>query len=62
MSQYVTDTHAIIWHLVNDRRLSSRARQVFTETDAGQLQASRQSRPRCLTRSRRRGSKEAGAG
>ncbi len=30
MSQYVTDTHAIIWHLVNDRRLSSRARQVFT--------------------------------
>lgn len=38
MSQYVTDTHAIIWHLVNDRRLSSRARQVFTETDAGQHQ------------------------
>ena len=29
MSQYVTDTHALIWHLVNDRRLSSRARQVF---------------------------------
>ena len=38
MSQYVTDTHAIIWHLVNDRRLSSRARQVFTETDAGRHQ------------------------
>lgn len=38
MSQYVTDTHAIIWHLVNDRRLSSRARQVFTETDAGHHQ------------------------
>ena len=38
MSQYVTDTHALIWHLANGRRLSPRARQVFAETDAGQHQ------------------------
>ncbi len=39
MSQYVTDTHALIWHLVNDQRLSSRARQVFTETNAAGIVA-----------------------
>ncbi|MFQ5855425.1 MAG: type II toxin-antitoxin system VapC family toxin [Anaerolineae bacterium] len=35
MSRYVTDTHALYWHLTNDTRLSSAARQVFEETDTG---------------------------
>lgn len=36
MSEYVTDTHALYWHLTNDPRLSVAARQVFLETDNGQ--------------------------
>lgn len=35
MSQYVTDTHALYWHLTNDPRLSLAARQVFREADTG---------------------------
>jgi PIN domain nuclease of toxin-antitoxin system len=35
MSRYVTDTHALYWHLTNDPRLSPVARQVFREADAG---------------------------
>lgn len=35
MSRYVTDTHALYWHLTSDARLSSTARQVFQESDAG---------------------------
>jgi len=38
MSRYVTDTHALYWHLANDPMLSPAARQVFHETDAGQHQ------------------------
>lgn len=32
---YVTDTHALIWHLTNNPKLSAQARQVFQGADAG---------------------------
>ena len=35
MSQFVTDTHALHWHVTNDARLSQRAYRVFQETDQG---------------------------
>jgi PIN domain nuclease of toxin-antitoxin system len=35
MSRYVTDTHALYWHLTGDARLSLAARQVFSEADTG---------------------------
>lgn len=35
MSGWVTDTHAIIWHLQNRSRLSTRVRAIFDETDQG---------------------------
>ncbi len=33
---YVTDTHSLIWHLTNNPKLSSHARRVFQDVDAGQ--------------------------
>lgn len=36
MSKWVTDTHALLWHLYDADRLSSRAREVFAQTDAGE--------------------------
>lgn len=33
MSEYVADTHALIWHLTQDSRLSQKARDVFVEAD-----------------------------
>jgi PIN domain nuclease of toxin-antitoxin system len=38
MSQYVTDTHSLIWHLAQPRKLSTKARRVFQEADQGQAQ------------------------
>jgi len=35
MSQYVTDTHPLLWHISGDPRLSAVARTIFTEADAG---------------------------
>jgi PIN domain nuclease of toxin-antitoxin system len=35
MPDYVTDTHALIWHLTKDARLSPAARAAFVEADAG---------------------------
>lgn len=35
MTSYVADTHAIIWHISNDRRLSDTARTVFNLADSG---------------------------
>ena len=32
---FVVDTHALIWHLTGDPRLSREARRIFTEVDAG---------------------------
>lgn len=38
MSQYVTDTHSIIWYLSQPRKLSTKARRVFQQADQGQAQ------------------------
>ena len=35
MSQYVTDTHALYWHMMEDSRLSPKIKKIFEETDAG---------------------------
>ena len=32
---FVTDTHALIWHLTGDPRLSAEARRVFRDADQG---------------------------
>ncbi len=32
---YVTDTHALIWHLTDDPRLSPEAKKIFAEVDDG---------------------------
>lgn len=36
MNEYVTDTHPLIWHLANDRRLSIPAKSAFMAADSGQ--------------------------
>lgn len=38
MSRWVTDTHALLWHLYDDKKLSARARDIFTRTDVGEHQ------------------------
>ncbi len=38
MSRYVTDTHALYWHLEGSPKLSETARQIFREADAGNHQ------------------------
>ncbi|MFW9881557.1 MAG: type II toxin-antitoxin system VapC family toxin [Candidatus Thorarchaeota archaeon] len=35
MSQYVTDTHALCWHLTEDSKLSSKAKKIFQKADSG---------------------------
>lgn len=35
MSQFVTDTHPLIWHLTRKPRLSANAQTVFMEADSG---------------------------
>ncbi len=35
MSDYVTDTHALLWHLTADARLSVAAQSIFTDADTG---------------------------
>lgn len=35
MASYVTDTHALIWQLVDQRSLSPRARAIFQSADEG---------------------------
>jgi PIN domain nuclease of toxin-antitoxin system len=32
---YVTDTHALVWYMTDDRHLSTKARQVFVKVDGG---------------------------
>jgi len=39
MNRYVTDTHALIWHLQNLPNLSSGVRQIFSEIDGGRSKA-----------------------
>jgi PIN domain nuclease of toxin-antitoxin system len=38
MSRYVSDTHALHWHMVSNPKLSPTARQLFHEADAGMHQ------------------------
>lgn len=35
MNVYVTDTHALVWHLTKNKRLSRKARRIFQRADAG---------------------------
>jgi predicted nucleic acid-binding protein len=35
MSEYVADTHALVWHLSASGSLSAKAASIFTEADAG---------------------------
>lgn len=34
--EYLTDAHALLWHLYGPQRLGEQARQVFADADAGQ--------------------------
>ncbi len=38
MNRWVTDTHALLWHLYNAKRLSPKVRSIFSEADAGECQ------------------------
>ena len=38
MSQYVTDTHALMWHLTGNSELSRRAKNTFQNADNGKHQ------------------------
>ena len=35
MSQYVTDTHALIWYLTGNAKLSVKAKNIFQKADIG---------------------------
>jgi PIN domain nuclease of toxin-antitoxin system len=35
MSKYVTDTHALLWHISNSANLSARAKVIFDNADMG---------------------------
>lgn len=36
MTAYVTDTHALIWHLTADAQLSTACREIFEAADRGE--------------------------
>ncbi len=36
MANYVADTHALLWYLTDDNRLSKAANGVFEETESGE--------------------------
>ncbi|MDQ1352504.1 MAG: hypothetical protein QG657_2810 [Acidobacteriota bacterium] len=38
MSRYVTDTHALIWHLTGNSKLSVKAKDIFQNADIGMHQ------------------------
>jgi len=38
MNRYVTDTHALIWHLTGNLKLSQKAKDIFNKADDGMLQ------------------------
>lgn len=38
MSRYVSDTHALHWHLVGNKKLSATAQQIFQAADTGAVQ------------------------
>lgn len=37
MARYVTDTHALIWHLQTSHKLSRKAHNIFRQADAGRV-------------------------
>ena len=45
VTQYVTDTQALLWHLMKNRKLSRTARKVFRRADAGDAQTDRRTIP-----------------
>ena len=38
MTRYVTDTHALVWHLQSNPHLSETARGIFRDADTGNNQ------------------------
>ncbi len=36
MSNYIADTHALLWYLTDDNRLSEDANLIFEETEKGE--------------------------
>lgn len=38
MRRFVTDTHALLWHFMRNRKLSRKARQIFQAADSGIVQ------------------------
>ena len=38
MKRWVTDTHALIWHLYNAKRLSPKVSRIFAKVDSGEGQ------------------------
>jgi len=38
MNNFVTDTHALIWHLTNNKNLTVKARKIFKGADSGNYQ------------------------
>ena len=38
MKSYVTDTHTLIWHMMQSRKLSSGARRAFQDAEQGMAQ------------------------
>ena len=36
MSEFVTDTHSLLWHIFQNKRLSEKAASIFRETDNGE--------------------------
>ena len=37
MSEYITDTHSLLWYIFESPRLSKKAASLFKETDAGKM-------------------------
>lgn len=38
MSRFVCDTHALVWHMMASRKLSTKARRVFQNAESGRAQ------------------------
>ena len=36
-SRFITDTHALIWHLQSNTNLSSKAQTIFAQADNGEV-------------------------
>lgn len=36
-NMYVTDTHALLWYLTEDKKLGKKAKEIFTRADKGEV-------------------------